>query len=96
MSGWQYDGYSQDNWRLTGRVSLSLGLRYEYANEFTEENDLAQAFDINTLELTASGAQIDEPDANNFGPRLGVIYDLFGDSRTVLGVAPASTTRPTH
>jgi Carboxypeptidase regulatory-like domain/TonB dependent receptor len=83
--GWQYDGYIQDNWRLTKRLSLSLGLRYEYATEFREEDNLSQAFDIQTLQLTAPGAQIYKPDGNNFGPRVGATYDLFENGRTVLG-----------
>ncbi len=83
--GWQYDGYIQDNWRLTNRVSLSLGLRYEYATEFKEKDNLSQAFDVQTLQLTAPGAQIYKPDGNNFGPRLGATYDLFENGRTVLG-----------
>ena len=83
--GWQYDGYIQDNWRVTNRVSLSLGVRYEYATEFKEKDNRAQAFDIRTLQLTAPGAQIYQPDANDFGPRVGITYDLFGNSRTILG-----------
>lgn len=83
--GWQYDGYIQDNWRLTNRLSLSLGLRYEYATEFKEKHNLSQGFDIQTLELTAPGAQIYRPDGNDFGPRVGATYDLFENGRTVLG-----------
>jgi len=83
--GWQYDGYIQDNWRATDRLTLNFGLRYEFATEFNETNNLSQGFDINTLELTAPGAQIYKPDGNDFGPRVGVTYDLLGNSRTVVG-----------
>ena len=42
--GWQYDGYVQDNWHATNRLTLNLGLRYELRHtEFKEENDLRQA-----------------------------------------------------
>jgi hypothetical protein len=83
--GWQYDGYIQDNWRLTNRATLNLGIRYEFASEFKEENNLSQGFDVTTLELTAPGAQIYAPDGNDFGPRVGITYDVFGNSRTVVG-----------
>ncbi len=83
--GWQYDGYIQDNWRLTSRVTLNLGLRYEYATEFKEKDNLSQAFDIQTLQLTEPGAQIYKPDGNDFGPRLGLTYDLFANGQTILG-----------
>ena len=56
--GWQYDGYVQDDWRVTSRMTLSMGVRYELATEFKEENDLSRGFDLTTLELTAPGAQI--------------------------------------
>jgi hypothetical protein len=83
--GWQYDGYIQDDWRVTSQMTISLGLRYEFATEFKEKNNLSQGFDLNTLELTAPGAQIYAADANDFGPRLGVTYDVRGDGRTVVG-----------
>lgn len=83
--GWQYDGYVQDNWRLNDRVTLNLGVRYEYATEFVERNDLARGFDLTTRELTAPGARIYRPDANNFGPRIGATYDLLGTGKTILG-----------
>jgi hypothetical protein len=83
--GWQYDGYVQDDWRVTSRLTLSMGLRYELATEFKEKDSLSQGFDITTLELTAPGAQIYAVDTNDFGPRLGVTYDLFGSGRTVVG-----------
>lgn len=83
--GWQYDGYVQDNWRVSDRITLNMGLRYEFATEFKEENNLSQAFDLSTLELTAPGAQIYAADGNDFGPRLGATYDPFGTGRTVIG-----------
>lgn len=83
--GWQYDGYIQDTWRITSRATLNLGVRYEFASEFKEENNLSQGFDITTMQLTAPGAQIYAPDGNDFGPRLGISYDLRGNSRTVVG-----------
>ena len=60
-------------------------MRYELATEFKEKNDLAQGFDIQTLQLTAPGAQIYAADANDFGPRVGLTYDLFANGKTILG-----------
>ena len=83
--GWQYDGYIQDDWRVTNRMTLNIGVRYELATEFKEKNDLSRGFDITTLQLTAPGAQIYAADANDFGPRIGITYDLRGNGRTVVG-----------
>lgn len=83
--GWQYDGYVQDDWRVTSRMTLSMGLRYEFATEFKEKNDLSRGFDLTTLELTAPGASIYAADPNDFGPRVSLTYDLSGNARTVIG-----------
>ena len=40
---------------------------------------------INTLQLTAPGAQIYAADTNDYGPRIGISYDLFGNGHTVVG-----------
>ena len=41
--GWQYDGYIQDNWRITSRATLNLGVRYEFASEFKEKTTWRKA-----------------------------------------------------
>src|SRR5207245_2770782 len=40
ISQWLYSGYMQDDWRITKRVTLNLGLRYEYQAVPTEANNL--------------------------------------------------------
>ena len=37
--------YLQDDWRVNDRLTLNLGLRYEYATPWVEENNILSNFD---------------------------------------------------
>ena len=64
--------FIQDDWRVTPRFTLNLGLRYEYQRN-------PDPININPL-LPQTGNKVD--DRNNFGPRIGFAYDLTGDGKT--------------
>ncbi|MET0168509.1 MAG: TonB-dependent receptor [Vicinamibacterales bacterium] len=74
--------YLQDDWRASSRLTLNLGLRYEYSTPYWEENNILSNFDpaTNTMLLASDGSVSDRalvnPDRNNFGPRLGFAYTL--------------------
>ncbi len=78
-----YAGFLMDDWRVTPRLTLSLGLRYEY--EYIPSNPLP-----NTSGTVGTGGlgipqTIGRPDdRNNVGPRVGFSYDVFGDGKTML------------
>jgi hypothetical protein len=81
-----YGLYIQDDWRVKPRVTLNLGLRYELTTVFTESNNLVGNFDPNQG-LVQVGKQISSPfngDHRDFGPRVGVAWDLSGTGKTVL------------
>lgn len=79
--------FAQDDWKLTRRLTLNLGLRYEYLGVFKEEGDRLANF-IPTTGLVRVGApelpDLYQPDRNNFAPRIGFAYDVTGAGRTVL------------
>lgn len=91
-----YGAYVQDTIRLTSRLSLTLGLRWDFAGVFVTDGVLG-SYDqqgggwLLTAPINIPGAVyqgpnvrpgIFDPDWNNFGPRAGVAYSIF--KRTVL------------
>ena len=80
--------YLQDDFRATDRLTLNLGLRYEFATPQWEKDNCLANFDpdTNTLIQAKDGSIYERalvnPDRNNFAPRLGLAYSI--DSKTVI------------
>jgi hypothetical protein len=66
--------FVQDDWRISPRLTLNLGYRYEY--QMNPHQDAAR---VNPL-LPQTGNRVS--DKNNHGPRIGFAYDVQGDGRT--------------
>lgn len=68
----EWNFYAQDDWRIHRRLTLNLGLRYEYNSVPQEVNRLiADRYRFS-------------PDHNNFAPRLGFAWQVDRASKTVL------------
>jgi hypothetical protein len=86
----QEDGiFAQDDWRFNRRLTLNLGLRWDYLSHPYEAHNQQSSFDVNTgtiLEAGQNGVSrsILNQDYSSYGPRLGFAYDLLGNGRTVL------------
>jgi hypothetical protein len=80
--------YLQDDWRVNDRLTLNLGLRYEFATPWVEEDDILSNYDpVARVMIPAVDGSLEDrstitPDRNNVGPRLGLAYSLT--ERTVL------------
>lgn len=69
-----YSFFAQDQWRLNRKLTLNYGLRYELQL-------LPKPFAPNPA---VPETQKFHTDKTAYGPRAGIAYDLFGDSKTVL------------
>jgi hypothetical protein len=78
-----YGMFAQDNWKLSPRMTLELGLRYDY-EELPGPGANAN-LTTSTGSFTPYNGLTNSPgDKNNLGPRLGFAYDVFGTGNTVL------------
>jgi Carboxypeptidase regulatory-like domain/TonB dependent receptor-like, beta-barrel len=72
--------FVQDDYRIAQRLTLNLGIRYEFATPPRERDDQLANFDPATGQMTFSqdGGLFERtlihPDRNNFAPRLGFSY----------------------
>src|SRR5215471_12076880 len=87
IHNWGYAGFVQDDWRLSTRLTLNLGLRYELNTVIQEDHNLLGNFDPvkGLIQVGQNGVNGPySPDRKNFAPRAGFAWDLFGNARTVL------------
>ncbi len=74
--------YLQDDFRVNSRLTINLGLRYEFATPRWERDNILSNYDpvTNTLLQAKDGSLYDrtlvDPDRNNFAPRLGLAYSI--------------------
>jgi Carboxypeptidase regulatory-like domain/TonB dependent receptor len=75
-------GFLQDSWRVGDRLTLELGLRYDYYSVVEEADDRARPFFVEENDFGNVADGFYNSDKNNFSPRLSAAYQL-GD-RTVI------------
>ncbi|MDP2997871.1 MAG: carboxypeptidase regulatory-like domain-containing protein [Bryobacterales bacterium] len=99
--GAAFHGYStslffNDDWRVSRRLTVNLGLRYDYQQQPVERWNGMSSIDL-AAEIPGTGlmgrtvfAGVDgqprsfrKTDTNDFGPRVGLAYDLSGSGRSV-------------
>jgi hypothetical protein len=86
IHNWSYAGFLQDDWRISPRLTVNLGLRYELSTVVKEEHNLIGNFDPKVGDVQV-GQQISGPyqvNPHNFAPRLGFAWDPFGTGRTLI------------
>jgi hypothetical protein len=69
-----YSLFAQDEWKATRRLSLTLGIRWEYESfpgQQLPNLNVPQTLKLNDMKT-------------NFGPRVGFAYDVYGSGRTIV------------
>jgi hypothetical protein len=77
--------YVQDSYRFSRRVTVNLGLRYDYFGIVQEKHSMFDNVDPTTGAVFAVGqGRLYQPDYNNWAPRLSVAWDVTGHQKTVV------------
>ncbi|MBV9762040.1 MAG: TonB-dependent receptor [Acidobacteriaceae bacterium] len=95
---WIAAGYAQDEWRVSPRLTLSYGLRYEVNTPYTDIRNRLNAWEPGRQSLVNPSAPagllfpgdpgvpagIAAVDYHEFMPRFGLAWDPLGDARTTI------------
>ncbi len=101
VKGWDWYVFAQDDIRLTPKVTVNLGLRYQWFEPYHAVYGRTNTYRAGGRSTVAPAAPpgmvfpgdagvppgLVPNDANNFGPRVGVAWDPFGDGRLSLRAA---------
>ena len=94
--GYALAGFIQDDWHVSHKLALSLGLRYDYQLPPYERNGGTSNFVPNVVDPATHllgrqefagvdyGRSALNSDTRNFGPRAGFAYDISGTGKTVV------------
>jgi hypothetical protein len=78
-----YAGYFQDDWRVTPKLTVNLGLRYEFATPLVDRDNNWSNFNpvTDTMTRAMGGSLYDRalvnPTYSDWGPRLGFAYNFM-------------------
>src|SRR5215469_4992691 len=83
----EFNYYARDEWRVTDKLTLSLGIHYEINTPFTEDNNYWVNWNPSNAQLLIAGQNASSTanvntDFSAIGPRVGIAYQY--DRKTVI------------
>ena len=99
LTAMNFAGYVQDDWRVTPRLIVNLGMRYAFLTPMKDANNNIGNFDPSSptgmvQQGQAGFGTIWKPDPFEFEPRLGMAWDGAATGTRSYASASASFTRP--
>ncbi len=77
-----YIGYAQDEWRVSPKLTMNYGMRYDYYTVPREANDLQVKFNPETGVIDPSTTPVLRSTKTSFQPRVGATYSV--SDRTIV------------
>ncbi|MGP8258307.1 MAG: carboxypeptidase regulatory-like domain-containing protein [Methanoregula sp.] len=89
QSGNEFSAYLQDDYRVSRKLTLNLGIRYDLYTPQVEAQNRQANFDMTTKTLLLAGQNgnsrgLVDTDYHNVGPRVGFAYSPFSNNKTVI------------
>jgi hypothetical protein len=79
-----WDVYGQDDWRVNRRLTLNLGMRYDYNTTWNVAHGNQRQFDYATQSFGPTGQSAYSASKIDFAPRIGFAWQPYGDGKTVV------------
>lgn len=91
-----WDFYFQDDWKVTRKLTVNLGLRYDYNTVWREGQNRQQNFDFATQSFLPNTQAPYNAPGKDFAPRVGLSYDPSGKGKTVIHAYGGMFYNPMH
>ena len=82
----QFAFYVQDDWKVSPRLTLNIGVRYDVDIGFVDSSHQQNNRVFKALQIIGHpvGSRLVKDDKNNWSPRFGFAYDIKGNGRSVV------------